>query len=82
MSDTLEFIQSSLPEILLALKSGSSMYRKRAINVYRAILSMADMGDPFYQEAAASFQKAKRNYLEAMRLVELGVLDVSQTILD
>ena len=82
VSNIVEFIQPPLPEILLALKSGSSMYRKRAINVYRAILSMEDMGDPHYKEALASFQRAKKNYLEAVRLVELGVLDVNQTILD
>ena len=82
VSDTLEFTQPSLPEILLALKSRNAIYRKKAINVYRAILSMTDMGDPFYQEAATSFHRAKRDYIEAIRLVDLGVLDANQTALD
>ena len=81
-SNTTQTIQPSLPEIPLALKSNSSYYRKRAINVYRIYLCMTDKEDPFFQEAAANFYRAKRDYLEATKLVKLGVFDIKRTTLD
>ena len=77
-----ETTQPSLPEILTALRSNSSILRKRAINVYRIYLCMTSDEDPFFQEAAASFYRAKIDYLEATKLVKLGVLDIKKTTLD
>ena len=82
VSNRVESLQPSLQEILLALQSKSPIYRKKAINVYRISLSITDASDPFFQEATSSFYRAKRDYFEVMRLVELGVLDVSRTTLD
>ena len=43
---------------------------------------MTDNEDPFFQEAASNFYRAKRDYHEASRLVKLGVLDIKRTTLD
>ena len=38
--------------------------------------------DPSYQEDAKAFYRSREDYLETIRLLELGVLDVSMTNLD
>ena len=78
----MEIQHPSLQEILLALESTSPMYRKKAINVYRISQNISDEQDPFYQEAVSRFYSSQRDYLEALRLIELGVLDISSTNLD
>ena len=72
----------SLQEILVALQTDSPMYRKRAITMYKISQSISDENDPSYQEAATNFYRSQRDYLETIRLLELGVLDVSMTNLD
>ena len=72
----------SLQELLQALESTSPMYRRKAINVYRMSQNISDEQDPFYQEAVSRFYSSQRDYLEALRLIELGVLDISSTNLD
>ena len=78
----MEIQHPSLQEILLALESTSPMYRKKANNVYRISQDISDEQDPFYQEAVSRFYSSQRDYLEALRLIELGVLDTSSTNLD
>ena len=73
----MEIQHPSLQEILLALESTSPMYRKKAINVYRISQNISDEQDPFYQEAVSRFYSSQRDYLEALRLIALGVLDIS-----
>ena len=58
------------------------MYRRKAINVYRISQNISDEQDPFYQEAVSRFYSSQRDYLENLRLIELGVLDISSTNLD
>ena len=72
----------SLQEILLVLESTSPVYRKRACKMYRTSLHITDENSFFYQEAVTNFYIAQRDYFEALRLVEMGVLDVSQTNLE
>ena len=69
-------------EILLALKSDSPMYRKKAIMMYKISIRIADEKDPSYQEAAKTFYQSKEDYLETIRLLELGVINASMTNLD
>ena len=38
--------------------------------------------DPSYREAAKAFYRSREDFLETIRLLELGVLDVSMTNLD
>ena len=69
-------------EILLALKSDSPMYKKKAIMMYKISVRIADEKDPSYQEAAKVFYQSKEDYLETIRLLELGVINASMTNLD
>ena len=78
----MEIQHPSLQEILLTLESTSPMYGKKAINVYRISQNISDEQDPFYQEAVSRFCSSLRDYLKALRLIELGVLDISSTNLD
>ena len=72
----------TLQEILLALQTDSPMFRKKAIIMYKISKSISDEKDPSYQEAAKAFYQSKEDYLETIRLLELGVLNASMTNLD
>ena len=74
--------QPTLQEILAALQTDSPMFRKKAIIMYKLSKSISDENDPTYQEAAKAFYRSREDYLEKIRLLELGVLDVSMTNLD
>ena len=74
--------QPTLQEILIALETDSPMFRKKAIIMYKISKNTSDENDPSYQEASKSFYQSRADYLETIRLLELGVLDVSMTSLD
>ena len=74
--------QPTLQEILIALQTDSPMFRKKAIIMYKLSKSISGENDPTYQEAAEAFYRSREDYLETIRLLELGVLDVSMTNLD
>ena len=69
-------------EILNALRSASPMYRRKAIKMYKISVMVEDENDPSYQEAARNFYQSRRDLLETIRLMELGVIDISMTNLD
>ena len=69
-------------EILNALRSTSPMYRRKAIQMYKISVRVEDENDPSYQEAAESFYQSRKDLLETIRLMELGVIDISMTNLD
>ena len=72
----------TLQDILAALKTDSPMFRKKAIIMYKLSKNISDENDPTYQEAAKAFYRSREDYLETIRLLELGVLDVNMTNLD
>ena len=74
--------QPTLQDIQLALGTDSPMLRKKAIIMYKLSKRISDDNDPSYQEAAKAFYRSREDYLETIRLLELGVLDVSMTNLD
>ena len=74
--------QPTLQDIQLALQTDSPMLRKKAIIMYKLSKNISDVNDPSYQEAAKTFYRSREDYLETIRLLELGVLDVSMTNLD
>ena len=55
------------------------MYRKKAIIMYKISIRISDEKDPSYQEAAKNFYQSKEDYLETIRLLELGVINASMT---
>ena len=69
-------------EILVALETDSPMLRRKAIIMYKISKNTSDDNDPSFQEAAKIFYQSREDYLETIRLLELGVLDVSMTNLD
>ena len=69
-------------EILAALESDSPMFRRKAIIMHKIANNTPNDNDPSYQEAAKIFYQSKADYLETIRLLELGVLDVNMTNLD
>ena len=69
-------------EILAALESDSPMFRRKAIIMHKIANNTPNDDDPSYQEAAKIFYQSKADYLETIRLLELGVLDLSMTNLD
>ena len=69
-------------ELLNALRSASPMYRRKAIKMYKVSAMIEDENDPSYQEAARNFYQTQRGFLETIRLMELGVIDISMTNLD
>ena len=69
-------------EQLNALRSSSPMYRRKAIKMYKISIMVDDENDPSYQEAAKNFYQSRRDLLETIRLMELGVIDISMTNLD
>ena len=72
----------TLQDIQLALETDSPMFRKKAIIMYKLSKKISNDNDPSYQEAAKAFYRSREDYLETIRLLELGVLDVSMTNLD
>ena len=74
--------QSTLQDIQLALGTDSPMFRKKAIIMYKLSKKISNDNDPSYQEPAKAFYRSREDYLETIRLLELGVLDVSMTNLD
>ena len=74
--------QPTLQDIYLALQTDSPMLRKKAIIMYKLSKNISDVNDPSYQEAAKTFCRSREDYLDTIRLLELGVLDVSMTNLD
>ena len=74
--------QPTLQDIQLALGTDSPMLRKKAIIIYKLSKKISNDNDPSYQEAAKAFYRSRVDYLETIRLLELGVLDVSMTNLD
>ena len=74
--------QQTLQDIQLALGTDSPMFRKKAIIMYKLSKKISNDNDPSYQEAAKAFYRSREDYLETIRLLELGVLDVSMTNLD
>ena len=74
--------QPTLQDIQLALETDSPMLRKKAIIMYKLSKKISNDNDPSYQEAAKAFCRSREDYLETIRLLELGVLDVSMTNLD
>ena len=50
--------------------------------MYKLSKKISNDNDPSYQEAAKAFYRSREDYLETIRLLELGVLDVSMTNLD
>ena len=74
--------QPTLQDIYVALQTDSPMLRKKAIIMYKLSKNISDVNDPSYQEAAKIFYRSREDYLETIRLLELGVLDVSMTNLD
>ena len=74
--------QPTLQDIQLALRTDSPMLRKKAIIMYKLSKNISDVNDPSYQEAAKTFYRSREDYLETIRLLELGVLNVSMTNLD
>ena len=50
--------------------------------MYKLSKNISDVNDPFYLEAAKTFYRSREDCLETIRLLELGVLDVSMTNLD
>ena len=74
--------QPTLQDIQLALETDSPMLRKKAIIMYKLSKRISNDNDPSYQEAAKAFYRSREDYLETIRLLELGVLDVSMTNLD
>ena len=73
--------QPTLQDIQLALQTDSPMVRKRAITIYKLSKRISDDNDPSYQEAAKAY-RSREDFLETVRLLELGVLDMSMTNLD
>ena len=69
-------------EQLNALRSSSPMYRRNAIKMYKISIMIDDENDSSYQEAAKNFYQSRRDLLETIRLMELGVIDISMTNLD
>ena len=74
--------QPTLQDIQSALGTDSPMFRKKAIVIYKLSQKISNDNDPSYQEAAKAFYRSREDYLETIRLLELGVLDVSMTNLD
>ena len=74
--------QPTLQDIQSALGADSPMFRKKAIVIYKLSQKISNDNDPSYQEAAKAFYRSREDYLETIRLLELGVLDVSMTNLD
>ena len=74
--------QPTLQDIYLALQTDSPMLRKKAIIMYKLSKNISDVKDASYQEAAKTFYRSREDYLETIRLLEPGVLDVSMTNLD
>ena len=74
--------QPTLQDIYLALQTDSPMLRKKAIIMYKLSKNISDVNYPSYQEAAKTFYRSREDYLETIRLLELGALDVSMTNLD
>ena len=74
--------QPTLQDIQLALQTDSPMFRKKAIIMYKFSKNISDENDSSYQEAAKAFYRSREDYLETLRLIEQGVLDVSMTNLD
>ena len=72
----------TLQDILAALQTDSPMFRKKAIIMYKLSENISDENDPTYQEAAKAFYRSREDYLETIRLLELGVLDVNMTNLN
>ena len=50
--------------------------------MYKLSKKISNDNDSSYQEAAKAFYRSREDYLETIRLLELGVLDVSMTNLD
>ena len=69
-------------EILNALRTSSPMYRRKAIQMYKISVRVEDENDPSYQEATENFYQSRRDFLETIRLMELGVIDISMTNLN
>ena len=65
-------IQPTPQEILAALESDSPMFRRKAIIMCKIANNTANDSDPSYQEAAMIFYQSKADYLETIRLLELG----------
>ena len=75
--------QPTLQDIQLALQTDNPMLRKKAIIMSKQKMqNNSDENDPSYQEAAKAFYRSREDYLETIRLLELGVCDVSMTNLD
>ena len=74
--------QPTLQDIQLALGTDSPMLSKKAIIMYKLSKKISNDNDPSYQEVAKAFYRSREDYLETVRLLELGVLDVSMTNLD
>ena len=74
--------QPTLQDIYLALQTDSPMLRKKAIIMYKLSKKISNDNDPSYEEVAKAFYRSREDYLETIRLLELGVLDVSMTNLD
>ena len=74
--------QPTLQDIQLALQTDSPMFRKKAIIMYKLSKRVSNDNDPSHQEAAKAFYRSREDYLETIRLLELGVLDLSMTNLD
>ena len=64
--------QPTPQEILAALESDSPMFRRKAIIMCKIANNTANDSDPSYQEAAKIFYQSKADYLETIRLLELG----------
>ena len=69
-------------EQLNALRSSSPMYRRNAIKMYKISILVDDENDTSYQEAAKNFYQSRRDLMETIRLMEMGVIDISMTNLD
>ena len=74
--------QPTLQDIQLALQTDSPMFRKKAIIMYKLSKRVSNDNDPSYRDSAKAFYRSREDYLETIRLLELGVLDVSMTNLD
>ena len=72
----------TLQDIQLALQTDCPIFRKKAIIMYKLSKNISDKNDPSYQEAAKAFFRSREDYLETLRLIELGFLDLSMTNLD
>ena len=69
-------------EILNALRTTSPMFRRKAIQMYKTSVRVEDEDDPSYQAAAESFYQARRDVLETIKLLELGVININMTDFD